>query len=193
VLTVGQFAAIVAVLQRSSLGVAATAALDRFGITAATLGAFIMVQLLIYSALQVPVGTLIDRYGSKRLVIAGSLLMAGAQVMFAAALSLPVAFAARVVLGIGDALTFIAVMRLIPAWFPPQRSGMITNATGQLLQLGFLVSAVGFGAVLMATDWTTAFLVSAALSLVVGAVVLLLLRDSPRAGRRWCRWVERWR
>jgi nitrate/nitrite transporter NarK len=179
VLTVGQFAAIVAVLQRSSLGVAATAALDRFGITAATLGAFIMVQLLIYSALQVPVGTLIDRYGSKRLVIAGSLLMAGAQVMFAAAHSLPVAFAARVVLGIGDALTFIAVMRLIPAWFPPQRSGMITNATGQLFQLGFLVSAVGFGAVLMATDWTTAFLVSAALSLVVGAVVLLLLRDSP--------------
>ena len=44
VLTVGQFAAIVAVLQRSSLGVAATAALDRFGITAATLGAFIMVH-----------------------------------------------------------------------------------------------------------------------------------------------------
>src|SRR5690349_21085853 len=68
VLTVGQLAAIVAVVQRSSLGVAASAALDRFGITAATLGAFTMVQLLIYSALQVPVGTLIDRYGSKRLV-----------------------------------------------------------------------------------------------------------------------------
>jgi MFS family permease len=67
-----KLAAIVAVVQRSSLGVAATAALDRFGITAATLGAFTMVQLLIYSVLQVPVGTLIDRYGSKRLVIAGS-------------------------------------------------------------------------------------------------------------------------
>ena len=40
VLTVGQFAAIVAVLQRSSLGVAATAALDRFGITAADLRAW---------------------------------------------------------------------------------------------------------------------------------------------------------
>src|SRR3954468_16971512 len=114
VLTVGQLAAIVAVVQRSSLGVAATAALDHFGITAATLGAFTMVQLLIYSALQVPVGTLIDRYGSKRLVIVGSLLTAAAQALFAAH-SLPLAFAARVVLGIGDALTFIAVMRLIPA------------------------------------------------------------------------------
>src|SRR3954468_10584176 len=179
VLTVGQLAAIVAVVQRSSLGVAATAALDRFGITAATLGAFTMVQLLIYSALQVPVGILIDRHGSKRLVIAGSLLMAGAQALFAVAHSLLLAFAARVVLGIGDALTFIAVMRLIPAWFPPQRSGMITNATGQLFQLGFLISAVAFGAVLMAAGWTIAFLVSASLSLVAGALVLLLLRDSP--------------
>ena len=38
VLTVGQFAAVIAVLQRSSLGVATTDALARFGITAATLG-----------------------------------------------------------------------------------------------------------------------------------------------------------
>jgi hypothetical protein len=37
VLTVGQFAAVVAVLQRSSLGLAATDAFARFGIAAATL------------------------------------------------------------------------------------------------------------------------------------------------------------
>lgn len=179
VLAVGQLAAIIAVVQRSSLSVAATAAFERFGITAATLGAITLVQLLIYSALQIPVGVLIDRYGSKRLVIVGSLLFAAAQAAFAVSQSLPLAFAARLVLGIGDALTFIAVMRLIPAWFPPERSGLITIATGQLFQLGFLGSAVGFGAVLAAQGWTTAFLVSASLSIGVGALLLLLLRDSP--------------
>src|SRR5918992_3340951 len=112
VLTVGQFAAVVAVLQRSSLGVAATDALTRFGITAATVATFSMLQLLVYAALQVPVGVLIDRYGSKRLIVIGSLLMAGAQSMFAFADSVPLALAARSVLGIGDALTFISVMRL---------------------------------------------------------------------------------
>jgi hypothetical protein len=49
VLTVGQFAAVIAVLQRSSLGVATTDALARFGITAAALVAFSMVQLLVYA------------------------------------------------------------------------------------------------------------------------------------------------
>src|SRR5690349_17686461 len=158
VLTVGQFAAVVAVLQRSSLGVATTDALARFGITAATLASFSMVQLLVYAALQVPVGVLIDRYGSKRLVVVGSLVMAGAQAMFAFATSLPSAYAARVVLGVGDALTFISVMRLIPAWFPPQRSAKVTTTTGPVNQLGFVVSAVGFAAVLAAWGWTPSFL-----------------------------------
>ena len=92
VLTVGQFAAVVAVLQRSSLGVAATDASGRFGITAATLAAFSMVQLLVYAGLQVPVGVLIDRYGSRRLIVVGSLIMAGAQAMFAFAATLPLAY-----------------------------------------------------------------------------------------------------
>jgi MFS family permease len=131
VLTVGQFAAVIAVMQRSSLGVAASDAYARFGIAAATLATFTVVQLVVYAAAQVPVGVLIDRYGSKRLVITGSLLMAGAQAMFAVTRSVPVAFTARMILGVGDALTFISVMRLVPAWFPPQRSGRITMAVGR--------------------------------------------------------------
>ena len=131
-----------------------TDALARFGITAATLAAFSMVQLLVYAALQVPVGVLIDRYGSRRLIVLGSLVMAGAQGIFAFSATLPVAFAARVVLGIGDALVFISVMRLVPAWFPPERSAKLTNATGPVNQLGFVLSAVGFSAVLAAAGWT---------------------------------------
>jgi MFS family permease len=141
VLTVGQFAAVIAMLQRSSLGVAATDALDRFGIAAATLATFTVLQLLVYAALQVPVGVLIDRYGSKRLIVAGSLVMAGAQAMFAFARALPLAYAARALLGAGDALTFISVMRLVPAWFPPP--ARLGSAIG-------LVNVGGFAGTLIA-------------------------------------------
>src|SRR5690348_12090561 len=180
VLAVGQFAAVVAVLQRSSLGVAAADALGRFGIAAATLASFSVLQLLVYAGLQVPVGVLIDRYGSKRLIVVGSLVMAGAQVMFALATALPLAYAARAVLGVGDALTFISVMRLIPAWFSPHRSAKVTTATGPLNQLGFVVSAVGFAAVLAAWGWTPSFLSAGAVSIVTAALALVLLRDSPQ-------------
>jgi MFS family permease len=180
VLTVGQLAAVIAVMQRSSLGVAATAAYARFGIAAATLATFTVVQLAVYAALQVPVGVLIDRYGSKRLIVAGSLVMAAAQGIFAVARPLPLAFAARMVLGLGDALTFISVMRLVPAWFPPHRSGRITMAVGPVNQLGFIVSATILAAALAAVGWTPAFLLTAGIS-VGSALVALLLRDAPVA------------
>ena len=178
-LTVGQFAAVIAVLQRSSLGVVTTDALARFGITAATLAAFSMVQLLVYAALQVPVGVLIDRYGSRLLIVLGSLIMAGAQAIFAFATSLPTAFAARVVLGAGDALVFISVMRLVPAWFRGAQREALTNATGPVNQLGFVLSAVGFAAALAAVGWAPSFLTAAAVSVASAVLSLLLLRDSP--------------
>ena len=179
VLTVGQFAAVVAVLQRSSLGVGAADALGRFGITAATLATFSVLQLLVYAGLQVPVGVLIDRYGSKRLIVVGSLVMAGAQAMFAVATALPLAYAARAVLGVGDALTFISVMRLVPAWFPAQRAAKVTTTTGPLNQLGFVVSAVGFASALAAVGWTPSFLAAAGVSIATAVLAFALLRDSP--------------
>src|SRR3954454_6553681 len=165
VLAVGQFAAVVAVLQRSSLGVAAADALGRFAITAATLATFSVLQLLVYAGLQGPGGVLIDRYGSKRLIVVGSLVIAGAQAMFAVATTLPLAYAARAVLGVGAALTFISVMRLVPAWFPAQRSAKVTTATGPLNQLGFVASAVGFASALAAVGWTPSFLSAAGVSI----------------------------
>jgi MFS family permease len=179
VLIVGQVAGVVAVLQRSSLGVAATDAFHRFGIAAATLATFSVAQLVVYAVMQVPVGVLIDRYGSRRLIVTGAVVMAAAQVAFAFSETLPAAISARVLLGIGDALVFISVMRLVPAWFPPARSGTITTAVGPMNSLGFVVSGVAFAAVLSALGWTPSFLLAALVSVFSALLVLALVRDSP--------------
>ena len=180
VLGVGQLTAVIAMMQRSSLGVAATEAYERFGIAAATLGTFTVVHLFIYLVLQVPVGVLIDRYGSKLLIVVGSLIMAAGQVMFAVVDSVALAFVAKALLGIGDGLTFISMVRLIPAWFPPHRSGKITMAVGPVPQVGFILSATLLAAALAAWGWTPSFLVLAGISVLAAGVALVLLRDGPR-------------
>ena len=63
---------IIAVFHRGSFGVAAVAAQDRFGATAAQLSLFVVLQLAVYASLQVPVGALLDRVGSRRMVAAGA-------------------------------------------------------------------------------------------------------------------------
>src|SRR5919107_1373824 len=82
---VGLSAYIVAVLHRTSLGVAGLDAQDRFHIGAGALASFAVLQLLVYAGLQVPVGLLLDRFGSLRLVVSGGLVMAAGQALMAVA------------------------------------------------------------------------------------------------------------
>src|SRR3954451_13676922 len=75
----------VAVFQRTSLGVAAGPAQERFGIGASVLSTFAVMQLVVYAAMQIPVGIMVDRFGSRLLIAAGALLMAVGQATLALA------------------------------------------------------------------------------------------------------------
>src|SRR3954468_4642710 len=95
---------VVGVFQRFSLSVAGVDALDRLGITAVGLSVLAVVQLAVYATTQVPVGMLADRFGYRRLLVAGGLLMAVGQTGLAVAHSLPLAVAGRLLVGLGDGL-----------------------------------------------------------------------------------------
>jgi MFS family permease len=177
--TVGLTAYIIGVLNRTSLGVAGLDAQDRFGIGAGALASFAVLQILVYAGLQVPVGMLLDRFGSVRLVVAGALVMASGQVLLAFADGVPEAVVARVLVGAGDAMTFISVLRLVPQWFPARRVPVVTQLTGIVGQLGQVLSAVPLAALLAGPGWTTAFLATACAGIVSAVVVMAALRDTP--------------
>ncbi len=178
---VGLLIYFVAVFHRSSLAVAGLAAAERFDISAAQLATFTMLQLLVYAGMQVPVGLLVDRYGSRAVLLTGTLLMTLAQTGFALASSYPLALLARVLVGMGDAMTFICVLRLVSTWFPTRRVPFVTQVTGTLGQAGALVAAIPMTWALGSLGWTRAYLVAASVGLVLGAVGLVVLRDSPDA------------
>ena len=104
---------LVAVFNRSSLGVAGPAAEHRFDINAASLSTFTMLQMLVYAGMQIPVGLLIDRFGPRRLLMMGLSVMCVAQAAFAAVDSFGPALLARGLLGCGDARVFISVLRIV--------------------------------------------------------------------------------
>jgi MFS family permease len=169
-----------AVFHRSSLGVAGLVAAERFHVSAAQLSTFTVLQLLVYAAMQIPVGVLLDRYGPQRLLIAGTLLMTGAQLGFAFTGTYAGALMARVVLGTGDAMVFISVLRIIAAWFPPVRNPMLTALTAGIGQSGALLAAIPLAKALASYGWTTSFAASASVGILLGALVVLLVRDAPR-------------
>ncbi|MEC5179960.1 MFS transporter [Arthrobacter sp. CG_A4] len=180
---IGVFAYLVAVSQRTSFGVVGLEATERFHASAAEISFFTVLQLLVYAGLQIPVGVLVDRFGSRAMIAGGALLMGLGQLQLAFAENIPGGVLGRVLVGAGDAMTFIAVIRLIPLWFAPARVPLLTQLTGMSGQLGQLFSVVPFALILHSAGWTPAFLTLAAMSALALVLVVVLLQDLPPGQR----------
>ncbi|MFH8380066.1 nitrate/nitrite transporter [Kitasatospora sp. NPDC018058] len=188
--SVGVSVYILAVIHRTSLGVAGLDAAERFGIGASALATFSILQVLVYAAMQVPVGLLVDRFGPRRVLLLGVLLLSTGQLAFAFSSSFAPALASRAVLGCGDAMTFISVLRIAARWFPAAKNPFVAQLTGLAGMGGNLVTTVVLAQVLHSEGWTPTFTAIALLGVAVFALVALFLKDAP-AQERPARPVER--
>jgi len=177
--TVGLAGYIVAVMDRTTLGVSGLDAAQRFHASPGVLSTFVVLQIVVYAGGQIPAGLLLDRYGSRIMIVAGGLLMALGQLTLAFTEHLPAAIAARGVLGLGDAFTFISVLRLVPYWFTERQIPLITQLTGITGQLGQVLSALPFLSLLSGFGWNTAYLSAAGFGLLVVALAVALVKDTP--------------
>ena len=170
---------LLAVFHRSSLAVAGLVATERFDISASQLATFVMLQLLVYAGMQIPAGLLVDRFGPRATLAAGTAIIVLAQTGFALAESYPAALVARFFVGVGDAMTFICVLRLVATWFPPRRIPIMTQMTGATGQLGAVAAAAPMTWALRELGWTPSYLVAAGVSLVLLVALLVVVLDHP--------------
>jgi len=181
---VATFAYVIAVLQRSSLGVAGVDATERFDISAAVLSTLAVVQLIVYAGLQIPIGIVLDRVGPRFLILLGAGLMVAGQATLAVAPSIGIAILGRILVGAGDAMTFISVLRLLSNWFSGRTLPLASQLLGTVGALGQVLSAIPLSILLHSQGWTTAFLSASAVSLVALIGVLLVVRNGvPPATR----------
>lgn len=177
--SVGVAAYVLAITNRTSLGAVGVDAADRFMADASTLALFAVVQLAVYGGMQIPIGILLDRYGSRPIMTVGMLLMAVGQLTMALSPSIGIAIVARILLGAGDAAVFPAVLRLVATWFPAQRGPVMVQFTGIIGQAGQLVALVPLAALLHATSWTITFGSNAGLGVLFTVLVAVVIRNRP--------------
>ncbi|MFD0891033.1 MFS transporter, partial [Streptosporangium algeriense] len=178
---VGVLAYVIAVFHRQSLGVSGIEAAARLGVGAAGLSVLAMLQLLVYAAMQVPVGVLVDRFGSKRMLVTGAVVMGCGELVFAFADGLTGGIAGRALIGCGDAMTFISVIRLVNVHFPAHRNPLMVQLTGLIGQVGAIASTVPLIHSLRVNGWTPTFVGAAGLGVVSAVLLLVVLRDSRPA------------
>src|SRR4051812_24146479 len=169
----------VAVFHRMVLGVAAFEAERRYHVGAGALSAFTAVQLGVYLAMQVPVGLAADRVGPRRSLAAGMAAIAVGEAVFALSGTLGAGLAGRALIGLGDAFVFINVLRVAHTWFEPSRAALLTALTSLLGALGQLLTTVPAHLALDGLGWTATFAGAAAITAVLAAGALGVVRDAP--------------
>jgi MFS family permease len=128
--------------------------------------------------MQVPTGVLVDRYGPRRLLVTASLVMGVAQLLFAVVPSYPAALFARALLGCGDAMTFISVLRFAAVRFSPRRYPLLVALTGMAGTVGNVAATLPFALLLRHGGWGFGFGLAGGLSFAAAVAVFLLVDDT---------------
>ena len=135
--------------------------------------------------MQIPVGLLVDRWGTKKTLTLGIVLFTLGQFGFALADSYVAALACRALLGCGDAMTFISVLRLGARWFPARRGPLVAQIAALFGMAGNLVTTLVLARTLNTFGWTPTFAGSALAGVLMLLLVLAFLKDQPEGSGKY--------
>jgi MFS family permease len=150
------------------------------GLGADDLGLLTSVYFLVFAAVVLPCGVLLDRYGPRLVDSTLLLVAASGALVFALADGVWTLLVGRALIGLGVALALIAGLKAIVLWFPPHR---IALANGFYVMLGALgaVSATGPAeALVQSVGWRGLFAILAAASAAVALLILVVVPEKKQ-------------
>jgi MFS family permease len=153
-----------------------------FGLSHAEAGFLFSVFFYGYIAMQVPAGLLGDRFGRKRVLVSGILLVALAALMTGLARGLVMLGAARLVTGLAQGLYFANDRPIIAAVTPADRLARGQGVSFSGLGLGNALGVIVAGVLGEVLPWRIVFLVLAALPLVSATCIGLFVPEPARDG-----------
>jgi EmrB/QacA subfamily drug resistance transporter len=124
-----------------------------------------------------------DRFGRRRVFLAGLTLFTLASAACALTPDASILIAARAVQGLGGAVVLPLSLTILTAAFPAERRGMIVGIYGGLAGLAVAAGPLVGGAVTEGIDWHWIFWINVPIGAVAGALSLRLVSESygPRA------------
>jgi EmrB/QacA subfamily drug resistance transporter len=155
-----------------------------FGASVQSLEWIVNAYVLAYAVLLLTGSVLGDRFGRKRMLIAGILLFTAASAGSALAPNTGMLIAARALQGVGAAIVTPLTLTLLADAFPPERRGIAlgvwSGISGTAVALGPLVG----GAMIQIASWHWIFWINVPVGLVLAPVAARRLNESYGSERK---------
>ncbi len=164
---------------RMAPGVVASDLMAAFDTTGASLGVMVAMYFYIYTAMQIPAGILADSLGPRITTSLGALVPGAGAVLFGFAATLEIAAAGRFFMGLGTSTIFVGLLKINPTWFRARSQGAANGLSMLLGNLGSVLAAGPFAAMLTFMTWRSAFAAAGVLSVLLGVMTWVFVRDRP--------------
>lgn len=171
-------------IDRIALSIASSQISTEFGLSPVMMGYLFSSFLWLYAAALIPVGMIVDRFGTRIVNAWGIGLWAVATALTAATGGFASLLLTRVVMGLGESTTYPAGGRVVREWSPARERGMATSIFHAGSLLGPAIGAVGLGWVVNSYGWRPAFVLAALLGFVWLAAWLIWFRQPEQANWR---------
>ena len=133
-----------------------------------------------YTALQIPSGYLVDRFGQKRVLIPGFLVFAAGAFSIATASSLTAIYVGSVLAGVGCGTYYGAAFSLTAQHVPPEKKGIGTAIVNSGSALGMILGMTGSSFVVKQLNlpWQTMVVISAVLIVLLVVWFAIAIKDN---------------
>jgi sugar phosphate permease len=150
-----------------------------FGTTGVALGSLAAMYFYIYTLMQIPAGILADTLGARITVAVGNLVAGSGSILFGLGETFTQAAVGRALVGLGVSVVFVGLFKSNSLWFSDRHYGRISGLTLLLGNVGAIASAGPLAALLGFYSWRTVFVALGVLTLLLAALTLLLVRNTP--------------
>ncbi|MGF6093262.1 MFS transporter [Pseudomonas sp. 18175] len=167
----------VSTIDRAALSVANPLIREEFGLSVADMGYLLSAFLWAYALAQLPIGTLIDRYGPRWVLSIGLAVWSTAQALCGLVTGPVQLFAARALLGAGEAPQFPSGARVVRDWFAIKERGTATGIFLSASYLGTGLAAPLLTFLMLSFGWRWMFIVMGVVGLVVAVLWKCFYRE----------------
>ncbi|MFK4446835.1 MFS family permease [Caballeronia udeis] len=176
-------------MDRIALSIAAKPIASEFKLGAVGMGYLFSSFIWSYALFLIPMGVLIDRFGTKRMAGAGIFVWSAATALTAAVGSFGSLMLARLVMGAGESASNPIGAKVIRQWIPANERGVVTSIFNSGSYAGPAVCSVILGALIALWGWRVSFVIAGGIGFVWLAAWLVFFNSPEKA--RWLSAQER--
>jgi MFS family permease len=164
---------------RVNLSVSHDALFAEFRISDFTFGLLLGAYNWTYALCQLPSGLLLDRFGVRRVGCVSTFLWSLASFGAAVTPGIGGFFAARFLLGVGEAPSFPANAKAVGYWFPPRERSFATSFFDGAAKFASAIGVPVIGLLLLRIGWRLSFAATGLISLLYFFLFWGIYRDPP--------------